>query len=106
MPYELGIKPDTLKVYLWRDADFDASLTRTAEDLTTPVDWDPDVRLIFPVSGVAWPADVTGNIAHFQIDKFQTNARSNRELVELWVGGECWASGKVTRKGTFTVTTP
>lgn len=99
MAYKLGISPDDLELYLWRDSDFDSALTRTADDLVTPVEWGPDVRLIFPVSQVAWPADVEGNVANFHIDRFQTNQRSHRELVELWVGDQCWASGKVIKKG-------
>jgi hypothetical protein len=101
MPYNLGIKPDKLKVYLYRDADFDSVLTRR-DDAGALVDWGPaDIRLIFPAAEgtPTWTASVIGPDATFQVDKAVTNLRDNGERVELWVGDQCWAAGTVSKKG-------
>lgn len=106
MVYKLGIKPDKLAVELWRDADFDSVLTRYSDSevdgagAPAPQDWGTsDVRLIFPASNVTWTAVVVGPEATFQVDKVVVNERSKKEVVELWVGDQCWAAGKATKGG-------
>jgi hypothetical protein len=102
--YVLGIKPDTLKVFLYRDADFDSVLTRQDED-GLDIPWgSSDVRLLFPdadpeTETEEWDATVDEADATFQVDKAITNERSHGDRVELWVGDQCWAAGKVTKKG-------
>lgn len=109
MPYSLGIKPDTLKIFLYRDADFDSVLTRR-DDAGVEQPWGTsDIRLVFPAipsvpsepasAPLMWTCDVVGAQATFQIDKVVVNERSHGDLVELWVGDQCWAAGKVTKKG-------
>lgn len=130
MAYNLGIKPDKLKVYLYRDADFDSVLTRQdpSGGLASWGDPGVNIRLRFPLAFVdpadpllgnlEWPAvlepvlgadgqpvlvDGQQVLAHarFQVDKVETNKRSNGERVELWVGDQCWAAGTVSKKGVF-----
>lgn len=107
--YNLGAVPDKLKVNLYRDADFDSVLTRK-DDAGLDVAWGTtDVRLLFPAvvdpdtnlpAPVTWPAvSVEGAVATFQVDKALTNLRSAGEVVELWVGEQCWAAGTVKKKG-------
>lgn len=99
MPYNLGVKPDRLKVFLYRDADFDSALTRR-DEAGVAIPWGTaDVRLYFPVVDVTWNAVVDEAVATFQVDKAESNLRANSELVELWVGDQCWAAGKVTKRG-------
>lgn len=104
MPYNLGIKPDKLKVYLYRDADFDSVLTRR-DELGALADWGTtDIRLIFPLlivgtGAMEWDCVVVGADATFQIDKAVTNLVPTGEKVELWVGDQCWAAGTVSKKG-------
>jgi hypothetical protein len=60
VPYNLGIKPDRLKVYLYRDADFDSALTRR-DAAGSAVSWGTtDVRLVYPeaVPPAQWLAEV------------------------------------------------
>lgn len=113
MAYQLGITVDTLKVLLYRDGDLDTSLTRVDADGVTGIAWgDVDVRLVFPEDGDtreareagAWHATVVGAVATWQVDKALTNLRPNRALVELWVDDQCWAAGKVSKKGLRGVT--
>lgn len=107
MPYNLGIKPDKLKIFLYRDADFDSVLTRK-DAAGAPIPWGTsDVRLVFPAvvddegapAPVTWASTVVTAVATFQIDKAQTNLRADGELVELWVGDQCWAAGVASKKG-------
>lgn len=99
MPYNLGVKPDKLKVNLYRDADFDSVLTRQDETGAEAAWGNSDIRLVFLSDKAEWPAVVEGSRATFQVDKAETNLRLNAEKVELWVGDQCWAAGTVTRKG-------
>lgn len=101
MAYVLGIKPDRLTVHLYRDADFDSILTRR-NDAGAEIPWgSSDVRLVFPGTDplVEWDCTVEGATATFQVDKAVTNLRSHGDRVELWVGDQCWAAGKVSKKG-------
>jgi hypothetical protein len=109
LPYDLGIKPDRLKVYLYRDADFDSVLTRR-DEAGALADWGTtDIRLIFPFllsdpddlnsPPLEWACDVVGPNATFQIDNALTNLVPTGARVELWVGEQCWAAGVVTKKG-------
>lgn len=109
MPYNLGIKPDRLKIFLYRDADFDSVLTRR-DDAGVEADWGTtDVRLVFPAqpsvpsdatsAPLTWVPFVEGPRVTFNIDKAMTSIVSDGEVVELWVGDQCWAAGKVSKKG-------
>lgn len=98
MAYNLGMKPDKLKVLLYRDADFDSVLTRQENGVVA--EWGTsDIRLYFPADETEWMAAVEGANATFQVDKALVNTRSNGERVELWVGDQCWAAGTVSKKG-------
>jgi hypothetical protein len=101
MAYNLGIRPDKLKVFLYRDADFDSVLTRKDESGADTPWGTSDVRLVFPAADPVeiWVCTVSGATATFQIDKAVTNLRSSGEKVELWVGDQCWAAGTVSKRG-------
>lgn len=97
MSYELGIKVDALTVNLYRDADFTATIDLTGG--TWPEG--ATVLLRFPDldPAVEWAATLAGASASWAVDKTLTNARSDREKVELWVDDQCWARGAVSRRG-------
>lgn len=109
--YRLGSKPASLKVNLYRDAEFAAVLTRQSSS-GTAIAWGADVFLMFPDtlvdpddpdSGpITWEATVAGDDdenASFVIPKAQVNQRANGDAVELWVGNQCWGAGTVSMRG-------
>lgn len=80
---DVGPIPEYIHLHLTRGSDLPGTITGTVAGVPTNWPAGTSLALVFPDSGVSWPAAVSGATATWAVDKELADARTNDETVQL-----------------------
>lgn len=93
---QLGLQPETLRIFLTKDADFSCTLRLDSN-------WPAGTTLSLVWPSTTWTATISGTDAVFAVDKAQVNAIADGTAVTLtYTNGttdQVWAIGTAVRRG-------